>query len=115
VRPSTAHELWSQLVAVLPGFAAYHSRADVEEAEQDQTATLHSVMAPFTQYFGRQSASLSEKQLKVLGKLVSEAVEVDDDLENAVSTCFLEHLHQIKSYRAIAPYLSDTAKARSRA
>jgi hypothetical protein len=109
VRPSTARELWTQLVALFPGFARYHSLTDVEEAERDQSATLHSVMIPFTDYFGSEVDVLSEKQLKALGTFVNEAAQLDDDWENAVSTCFLEHLRQIKSYRVFTPYLSAPA------
>jgi hypothetical protein len=115
VRPSTARELWTLLVAVFPDFAGYHSLNDVEEAERDQAATLHSIMIPFTQYFGGEVDSLAKKHLKALGALVNEAVQLDDDWENAVSTCFLEHLRQTKSYHALAPYLSTIAKDRTHA
>jgi hypothetical protein len=72
-------------------------------------------MPLFTQCFGRVQRALSAKQLKGLGALLSDAVELDDDLENAVSTCFLEHLRQIGGYRALAPFLSERAKERTHA
>jgi hypothetical protein len=100
---------------VFPDFAGYHRLEDVEEAERDQAATFHSVMIPFTQYFGGKVDSLATTQLKALGVLVNEAVQLEDGWENAVSTCFLEHLRQIKSYRSLAPYLSTIAKNRTHA
>ena len=36
-------------------------------------------------------------------------------LENAVSTCLLEHLHQIGAWKALRPHLGAEARRRSRA
>lgn len=103
------------MTTVFPGFTEYHSLEDLEDSERDEAATLHSVMFPFTQFFGGHLPTFSEKQLKVLGILLNKAVSVDDDFENAVSTCFLEHLHQIRGYKALAPYLSAVAKRKTHA
>jgi hypothetical protein len=72
-------------------------------------------MLPFAEYFGVARDTLSERQLRNLGRLLNEAVAVDDDLENAVSTCFLEHLRQTGSYKSLAPFLSKQAKDKTHA
>jgi hypothetical protein len=100
---------------LFPGFAEYHTLAELEESERDDTATLHSVMSPFTQFFGGHQSASTDKQLKALSALLNDAVSVDDELENAVSTCFLEHLRQIRSYKVLVPYLSAMAKRKTHA
>lgn len=115
MRPATARQLWSELVRLFPDFAEDYTSADLEESERDGRPTLHSVMIPFTQYFGGAQQTLSTRQLKELGALISDAVEMEDDLENAVSTCFLEHLGKINGYRMLAPFLSKRARERTHA
>jgi len=110
MRPQTARELWGVLVEVLPGFA---KDCPAEEIESD--ATMHSVMRDFTPYFSGSLERFSEKQLRSLGSFLNEAVSVDNDLESAVGTCFLEHLHQVRSYKAWAQFLSTIAKRKTRA
>jgi hypothetical protein len=77
MRPITARQLWSELVRLFPDFVEDHTAADLEESERDGTPTLHSVMIPFTQYFGGLRRAPSGKQLKGLGTLLSDAVELE--------------------------------------
>ena len=115
MRPTTARDLWSELTGVFPGFVETHTPQDVEESEREGVATQHSVMLPFTQYFGRALSTASSKQLKTLATLLNEAVAVENDLENAVATCFLEHLRQVGGYKILAPFLSKQAKGKTHA
>jgi len=115
VRPSRPRELWSSLTHLFPTFAEDCTSDDLAEAERHETETFHLVMLPFTQYFGGHHQSFSVSQFEALGSLINDAVTTDDDLENAVSTCFLEHLHQIRSYKVLAPYLSAQAKRKTHA
>jgi len=96
-------------VHVFPDFAN-----DCTREELSNETTFHLVMIDFASYFGTGERS-SQAQLERLGAFVNEAVMLDDNLENAVGTCFLEHLRQIQGYRALAPYLSPRAKAKIRA
>jgi hypothetical protein len=48
-----------------------------------------------------------------LGEWVNQAVSVDDALENAVSTSFLEHARQVGIDRVLGPYLNSKAKDKS--
>jgi hypothetical protein len=90
--------------------SAFETELEVEEPEE---LTLHSVMIIFAQYFGANARSFSEKQLRRLGEWLNKAVSVPGALENAVSTCFLEHTRQLKVNRLLAPYLSKLAKEKS--
>jgi len=68
--------------------------------------------ASILQYFSRNRQSLDERQIRALGVWISEAVTADGDLENAVSTCFLEHAGQVGVNRLLRPFLSAQAKAK---
>ena len=94
------------LVALDPAFENELKRR--EEAPDE--LTLHTVMRFFTQYFGENGRRFSEKQLRRLGEWLNSVVPVPGELENAVSTCFLEHARQLKVDRLIAPYMSESAK-----
>jgi hypothetical protein len=110
MRPQTAKELWSLLTEIFPGFSA-----DCVEEEIQSETTFHFVMRDFTPYFSGNLYTFSETQLKKLGSFINDAVAVDDNLENAVATCLLEHLHQVRSYKILAPFLSRQAKDKTHA
>jgi len=72
----------------------------------------HSILQQFLQFFGSSSETFTKDQLQWFGRWVNAAVSVDDELENAVATCFLEHAHQLNVEHLLAPYLSARAKER---
>jgi hypothetical protein len=76
--------------------------------------THHRVMQEFLMVC-EEGFVFTERQLRRFGDWISKAVAVDGDIENAVSTCFIEHTRQVKINRVLAPYLSPVAKAKSRA
>lgn len=80
------------------------------EIEDPAELNYHRVMMIFAQYFGANHRSFSEKQLRRLGEWINTAVVLGGELDNAVSTCFLEHAKQLKVNRTLAPYLSEMAK-----
>jgi hypothetical protein len=110
MRPQTARELWNLFTEIFPGFSAY-----CEEEEIQPDTTLHFVMRDFTTYFGSYRDTFTESQLRKVGQFINDAVAIDDNLENAVSTCFLEHLRQVSSYKTLAPFLSRQAKDKTHA
>lgn len=77
--------------------------------------THHQVMRAFLSYFSANHQSLTERQLQQFSSWVNNAVSTDDELENAVSTCFLEHAQQVRINRVLAPYLSRRAKDKQHA
>jgi hypothetical protein len=104
MRPATARELWTELVRLFPDFVRDHSEQDLAEREEiGAPGGLQSVMLAFTPYFGGARYTFSQKQLRAFGEFLNEAVAIDDDLENAVSTCFLEHLSQRRANRYDMP------------
>jgi hypothetical protein len=54
------------------------------------------VMQEFLMHFAKKHSFFTERQLRRFGDWISKAVAVDGDIENAVSTCFLEHTRQVK-------------------
>ena len=105
VRPPEPKHLLATLNRVFPDFGS-----DVEAEDG-----LHAIMLNFAEYFGAHATQVTEKQLRFLGDVLNEAVSVDDNLENAVSTCFLEHLHQLRKLALMRPFLSSQARERLRA
>jgi hypothetical protein len=103
------------LTQTFPGFAENWNADELADREREGTATFHSIMFPFTQYFGANHSSFSDRQVRELAGVINQAVDTPDELENAVSTCFLEHLRQLRSYKVLAPHLSTEAKRRTHA
>jgi len=76
--------------------------------------THHAVLSVFLEYFVRHQDVFTEIQLRRLGDWINNAVTNDDEIENAVATCFLEHMRQVRINRILAPYLSRMAKDKAR-
>jgi hypothetical protein len=114
-------ETLRQLCELFPDFEAW---SEIEEAPLPDEGlvdglfyqwTHHRVMQEFLMYFSKNHSSFNERQLRRFGDWINEAISVDSDIENAVSTCFLEHMRQVKINRVLAPYLSPVAKVKSHA
>jgi hypothetical protein len=119
-RPMVQHpqETLHQLCAIFPAFEA--SWAEEKAPPEDGLVegvyyewSHHAVLRKFLEYFAMNHGSFSAKQLRVFGAWVNRAVSVNDDLENAVSTCFLEHARQVGIDRVLGPYLLSRAKDKS--
>ena len=91
---------------------AFETELEVEEPEE---LNHHLVMRRFASYFAANHNAFSARKLRSLGEWLNAAVAAGGNLENAVSTCFLEHSRQLKVNRVLAPYLSQQAKRASRA
>jgi hypothetical protein len=111
-------ETLRQLCAIFPAFEA--SWAEEEAPPEDGLVdgvyyewSHHAVLRNFLAYFAINRESFSPKQLRALGEWIDRAVTADDDLENAVSTCFLEHARQVAIDRILRPYLTTKAKDKS--
>ena len=107
-----AEELRSHLADLFPAFDQ-GCRLD-ELRDEMVVAPAHFVMRRFAENFPRFAATASLRNLERLAQLINKAVERDDFLENAISTCFLEHLRQIGAYKRLSPFLSGTAKRKTR-
>jgi hypothetical protein len=108
---SDAAEALAFLAALDPTFAA-----EWESNEHtDDDLTLHHIVRVLACHLGARHSSLSEKQLRKLAEWLNASVAAGGERENAVSTCLLEHLHQLKLSRVLGPYLSPIAKERTHA
>lgn len=100
----------AHLESLFPGFVAWRG-----DGWCDGRPTHHQIMMEFLPYFSAHHATFSAEQIKAFGDWVNDAVSVDGVLENAVATCFLEHMHQVRVNRVLWPHLSQPAKDKSRA
>jgi len=98
-----AIELRQWLIDLFPSFQS-------EWDDDEEEVSLHGVLIVFTQYFGAEKEKFNYKQIKKLAEFINKSVEKEGDLENAISTCFLEHLNQIDSGKLMKPLLSKLAK-----
>jgi hypothetical protein len=109
--PDSPSSLRFQLGLLLPSFIADFEDPNPLPEEEDEPETFHRVMQEFTYSFSKMANSLSATELQQIGNLVNESVAQNDILENAVATCFLEHLHQVNALKPLRPYLSAKARA----
>lgn len=108
--PRSPAELLAQIFAIFPGYQdAYRGPI------HDDAPTFHSTLMGFTGFFGGGLQGFSETQLRSFGALINQAVDAGGDLENAFSTCLLEHLRQIRAEKTMKPFLSQAARMRLRA
>jgi len=91
--PATPDQLRVALIALFPTFEP--------EIDADSETTFHSLMLKFTPFFGKHIRSFTEKQMRGFADLISLAIESPGPLENAMSTCFLEHAKQIRVTREL--------------
>jgi hypothetical protein len=105
--PQSAEELLERLFVIFP---QYRQRYD--GPIHDEEPTFHSVLIGFGWF---PLSTCSETQLREFGTLASAAVERGGPLGNAFETCVLEHLRQKNAEQALRPFLSKTARERTKA
>jgi hypothetical protein len=110
-------ETLRQLCEIFPSFDAWWQKEEVHPPTEDGPVdgvyyewTHHAVMSQFLIFFSLNQNAFAAEQLRQFGAWVDQVIATRDDLENAVSTCFLEHTRQVKASRILAPYLSRAAK-----
>jgi hypothetical protein len=111
-RPPEPMQLLRSIQGIFPQFG--EEEDVVEDVRDAGDIGLHCVMGHFVDFFVENHSQFTDRQLASLGELLNEAVAVNDNLENAVATCMLEHLRQINGYKALSPYLSQTAKDKTK-
>ena len=102
-------EVEKVLVSIFPTYAELLKQ---DKEDQEWEYSMHSLFRDFIHYFSENIKEMDSKQLKKMANFINEAVEIDDDLENAISTCFLEHLYQVNAVKQIKPMLSKLAKGK---
>jgi hypothetical protein len=103
--------LLKRIVGIFPEFTAYWEADHPGEASGLQTAhSVYMSLSPFVH-----SATLTAKQLSAFAALLNESVAAGGSSENAVATCFLEHLGPSPLRKALWPLLLTSTKARTHA
>ena len=108
--PTSPEELEEALFDIFPEY-----RANYDGPFHEDTPTFHSVIMNFVPFFGANSTAFSTAQLKKFGVVINLATLEDGILGNAISTCLLEHLHQINAGKILRPYLSDASRYKMQA
>ena len=106
----TPVELVDELSNIFPQFADEWDGGE-GYGYQHPSFSYHSVFLTFTPLSQAVLSAADLNQLRSFCHLVNYLVERGGDLENAVSTCFLEHASQVGVRKLIKPYLSAEAKA----
>jgi len=102
----SSREVLAAIVAIFPEFEA--------EWEEDNPYRVggkfsaHSVYMKFLPFLA--SAKRTDKQMKRVAQLINGAVLAGGDSENAVTTCFLEHLRQVGLTSTLKPLLGCRPK-----
>ena len=111
MHPQSQDELLEALFAIFPEFRT-EWLAD-QEGDAWPSDSLHSAYQSFLPFVSRTNPS--QDQLQRLACLLDSAVAAGGDSENAVATCFLEHLGQAGLVRPLRPLLSAASRSRLRA
>ena len=111
----TPEQALEELASIFPSFHEYVLEDALDDDAFIGKLTLHRVIFLFTEFFPSACSASSELQLIKFASWINEAVKGKDDLENAISTCFLEHTRQIGVAKLLSPHLSKLAKQKSRA
>ena len=104
-------QLVRELIKILPEFEA--TWASDTEDEEFKSESLHSVYMSFLPLLA--ASVVTQRQWLQVADLFSREVAAGGDRANAVDTCVLEHLHQVKLNRVLRPLLSPAAKSLVRA
>jgi hypothetical protein len=105
------HALLERLVGLFPDFARCWDDPGNCFREDDGSFNKYGVFAEFSGYFREHCEEFSPNRLAALGALVSEwAASTDDELANAVATCFLESVSGERFSRDFVQYLTGEAK-----
>lgn len=85
-----------------------------DELIDEEIHSYHWVLMLFAPISAQALESADERTIRRFCDLINQMVSAGGELENAVSTCFLEHASQIGVRKIIKPFLSREAKAELR-
>lgn len=80
------------------------------ELEAEDTQSFHSVWMVFAPHSYKLLHEATPNEIKRFSSLIDYMVSRGGDLENAVSTCFLEHASQLSVRKLLKPHLSRESK-----
>ena len=103
VPPQSSEELLERLFAIFPEYRT------ARRPLHDDALSFHSALIEFSTFLAGPACSVSERQLRAFGDLVSAAKAGGGPLENAFATCLLEHAGQLGVWKRLCSFLSRTA------
>ncbi|WP_078119467.1 DUF7674 family protein [Thiosocius teredinicola] len=103
------NELVDRLIALFPRFFEEWNGGE-EYGYEDGDFSYHSVISTFAPLSAEYLNESQPKKTKAFSELLNYAVENGGALENAVSTCLLEHASQLGIRGTLLPYLCPKAR-----
>ena len=114
--PTTPDEFAALLTALFPPFAAEWAtsvtdrKGQVTEIGYDIGTTFHQVLQAFAPISFKLMSASTSRQVESFCQIINQAVSEPGSLENAISTCLLEHASQLGIRKILQPHLSQAAK-----
>ena len=107
--PRTPAELKAALSAIFP--ALPRDFGDVGESVfEAASSTFPSVLREFTEFFAREMDRFPDRQLRRLAELVVRSTAAPGPLADAMESCFLQTLRELRVDARLAPFLAAAAK-----
>jgi len=107
----TAQAVLDKLLGMFPDFARDWDCPDNYFRERDGSFTCYGVFAEFSHYFRDHHEQLSKEQVVPLATFVIECVDsANTELQEAVTTCFLENVAGEQCSANFQGYLTGEAK-----
>jgi hypothetical protein len=111
--PRSPPELTQALVAIFPSLPRDFGVSG-ESVFDHAGPTYQSVIRDFAYFFGKNIEIFSDRQLRRFAELVTQSVSQGGDLGNAMDTCFLQQMDQLRVRDRIAPFLATAEKQRAK-
>jgi hypothetical protein len=107
--PRTPAELKDALAAIFPGLPRDFGAAG-ESVFEEASSTFPSVLREFAQYFARDIDQFPDRQLRKLSELVARSTASPGPLQDAMHTCFVQRLGELRADTRFAPFLAAAGK-----
>ncbi len=107
----TPNKILDELIVLSPGF---REEWDDENSyiKEDGIFNLSAVYMTILPYLSGKIYQFSNQQIEGLAILINSAVNAGENPENAITTCFLEHIGQVGLYKVLKPLFFREARKR---
>ena len=103
-------DLVNHLIALFPDFAAEWDEGKAFGYENG-SYSFHAIMLMFGPMSATCLNQADDKTIRAFAELLSQAIENGGQIENAVSTCFLEHASELGVVGILKPHLDVKTRA----
>lgn len=108
----TKEDLLEFFISIFPEFEAVWN-AETNYFRDNNFYTAHGICSEFSHYFRENYREFSRQQLFLLFNKIEENVgiqEEEDEIDNALSTCFLENIAQTESGDYTKQFMGKNSK-----